>query len=223
MNTTFSIAQAFNHWYGSVIMVILMMMSVYLMSLIIVRYMFFRRISVDASKVLDETNKAVMSRDADKLGKLKGQRAGDPPVRVLISVGLTNSHLGEPELNQLFHVTRIRQRERLTKGLSVFGTFAAIAPFLGLLGTVLGIVDAFNSLATTGAAGPNVVSSGVAEALWATAAGLVVAIPAVVANNIFRRKANAALTEMEIVGQELILLFKMEKSGKRGSLSVREA
>ena len=86
-----------------------------------------------------------------------------------------------------------------------------------------GIVDAFNSLATTGAAGPNVVSSGVAEALWATAAGLVVAIPAVVANNIFRRKANAALTEMEIVGQELILLFKMEKSGKRGSLSVREA
>jgi biopolymer transport protein ExbB/TolQ len=215
--SSFSVAQAFNHWYGALIMAILAVMSIYLMSLIIVRYIFFRKISVDATKVLEETNKAVMANDTEKLSKLKGQRAGDPPVRVLISVGLSNSHLQGQELNQLFHITRVRQRDRLTKGLSVFGTFAAIAPFLGLLGTVLGIVDAFNSLATTGAAGPNVVATGVAEALWATAAGLVVAIPAVIANNIFRRKSNAALTEMEIVGQELILLFKMEKPGKRAA------
>jgi biopolymer transport protein ExbB len=216
---SFGILQAFHTWYGASVMLTLIAMSVYLLSVIIVRYQFFKRISVDAQKVLEETSKALTDNNTETLGKMKGQRASDPPVRILVAVGLSNASLAESDLKELFHVTRVRQRERLLKGVTVFGTFAAIAPFIGLLGTVLGIVQAFTSLATTGSSGANVVASGVAEALWATAMGLVVAIPAVLANNVFRRKAMRALTEMEIVGQELCILFKMGRN-KRG---VREA
>ena len=110
--------------------------------------------------------------------------------------------------NKSCGATRIRQRERLTRGLAHFGTFAAIAPFLGLLGTVLGIVESFNNLALSGAAGPNVVASGVASALWTTAIGLMVAIPSVVAFNIFNRKARSIVTELDVASRELVILLK---------------
>ena len=67
-------------------------------------------------------------------------------------------------------------------------------------------------LAASGAAGPNVVSAGVATALWATAAGLVVAIPSVVAYNVFRNKAKRIMTDMEVVSREILALFRVEQS-----------
>lgn len=211
---TFGIAQAFASWHSAVVMVSMVLMSIYLVALIILRFNFFRKIHVDSHKLMEEAHKAVSSSDSKVLLSLKGQRASDPPVRILISTALSNSDLNSAELSELFAVTRIRQGERLSKGLAVFGTLAAIAPFVGLLGTVIGIVESFNGLAQTGAAGPNVVASGVATALWATAAGLVVAIPSVVAYNVFRTKAKAIMTDMEVVSRELVALLKMEGAAK---------
>jgi len=116
-------------------------------------------------------------------------------------------------------VTRIRQRERLTRGLSVFGTISTIAPFLGLLGTVLGIVEAFNVLSENGSAGPNVLAAGIGAALWTTAAGLIVAIPSVVAYNIFKGKAKDILTDMEVVSRELAIMLKGEHGTRLKSLA----
>ena len=66
-------------------------------------------------------------------------------------------------------------------------------------------------VATSGSSGPNVVASGVAEALWATAAGLVVAIPSVVSYNVFKNKAKNIMTDLEIASRELVLMFKSDK------------
>jgi biopolymer transport protein ExbB/TolQ len=71
------------------------------------------------------------------------------------------------------------------------------APLIGLLGTVWGIMRAFHDLAATGSAGPSVVAAGIAEALFTTAAGLVVAVPAVMLYNHFTRRTNVLLTEAE--------------------------
>ena len=212
--SAFGIGQAFTSWYGIIIMGFLGALSVYLAALIVVRYRFFKSIQVDAQKILEQTHKAIVDSDLSTLTTLRGQRASDPPVRILVSMGLSNPNLAPQELSELFQVTRIRQRERLTKGLNIFGTIATISPFIGLLGTVLGIVQSFNSLAQTGAAGPNVVASGVAAALWTTAAGLVVAIPAVVAYNVFKGKAKDTMTDLEVASRELIVLFKMERVPK---------
>jgi len=211
---TFGIAQAFTSWHSIIVMTVLICMSIYLFALILVRAAFFSKMEVDSEKIMGRAQDAISKKDVKTLAELKGQRPADPPIRVLISVGLSNTHLDQSELIDLLGVTRIRQRERLTKGLSIFGTFATIAPFLGLLGTVIGIVESFNSLAQTGSAGPNVVAAGVATALWATAAGLVVAIPSVVAYNVFKNKAKAIMVDLEVVSRELQLLFKVENIGR---------
>ena len=217
----FGIEQSISSWYGMLIMVGMACMSIYLVALIIRRAMFFRKMNVDSKSILNDAQKAITTNDARILSDLGTQRATDPPVKILLGSALANQHLSEPELAELFGIVRVRQKERLTKGLSSFGTMATIAPFIGLLGTVMGIIESFHSLAESGAAGPNVVSSGVAAALWATAAGLCVAIPSVVAYNVFNHKAKQIMTELEVVGREILILLR--NKGRTKMKMVKEA
>ena len=100
-------------------------------------------------------------------------------------------------LEERMYVALSQQKLLLEKNLSVLGTVAAIAPLIGLLGTVWGIMRAFHDMALTGSAAPTVVAAGVAEALITTAAGLVVAVPALVLFNHFTRRMNVMLTVAE--------------------------
>ena len=74
----------------------------------------------------------------------------------------------------------IGEKQKLDRGLIVLGTLGNNAPFIGLFGTVIGIIKAFNDLANSPEGGPSVVMNGISEALVATAVGLLVAIPAVI-------------------------------------------
>ena len=89
------------------------------------------------------------------------------------------------------------QRLLFERNLSWLGTMGNTAPLIGLLGTVWGIMRAFHDMARTGSAGPSVVAAGVAEALFTTAAGLLVAVPAVMLFNHFVRRMTVMLTEAE--------------------------
>ena len=88
---------------------------------------------------------------------------------------------------------RIRVNLQLGKGLNFLGTLGANAPFIGLFGTVLGIIHAFKDLALTEGGGGPAVMAGIAEALVATAVGLLVAIPAVVMYNYFHGRLHVVL------------------------------
>jgi biopolymer transport protein ExbB len=90
-----------------------------------------------------------------------------------------------------------QQRLLLERNLSILGTMAAVAPLIGLLGTVWGIMRAFHDMSMAGSAAPSVVAAGVAEALITTAVGLVVAVPAVLLYNHFARRMNVMLTVAE--------------------------
>jgi biopolymer transport protein ExbB len=94
---------------------------------------------------------------------------------------------GEPRavLAETLARTSIEQQLRLSRYLAIIGTIGNIAPFIGLFGTVLGIIRAFRDVAEAGVAGAAVVASGISEALIATAAGLFVAIMAVIVFNLF--------------------------------------
>jgi biopolymer transport protein ExbB/TolQ len=92
----------------------------------------------------------------------------------------------------------------LDKGISLLGTIASVAPFVGLLGTVIGIIRAFRAVSTTSAGGASAVALGIAEALVGTAAGLVVAIPALLAYNYFVNRLRRLTQEWELAGGELI-------------------
>jgi biopolymer transport protein ExbB/TolQ len=214
MTSSFGIAKAFASWHAGGILLVMGVLSVYLVAIVILRAQFFRRIKADSQKMLEEAHEAFSSGDQKTVKRFTSHLVTDPPVKILIGTALNNLELTAGEMRELLTVTRIRQRERITGGLSVFGTLSTVAPFIGLLGTVMGIVESFEALAESGAAGPNVVAGGVAAALWATAAGLVVAIPAVVAYNVFKGKAKRIMTDLEVVSQELVLLLKSEHAQK---------
>jgi biopolymer transport protein TolQ len=95
---------------------------------------------------------------------------------------------------------------RLSAHLGIVGTIGNIAPFVGLFGTVLGIIRAFRDIGEVGAAGPAVVATGISEALVATAAGLFVAITAVIVYNAFVVWQGRILRRAEIVASELLNL-----------------
>ena len=101
------------------------------------------------------------------------------------------------------HIALSGQKLLLERNLNVLGTMAAVAPLVGLLGTVWGIMRAFSDMAQTGSAAPSVVAAGVAEALVTTAAGLIVAVPALMLYNHLARRMTVMLTVAENHGRAL--------------------
>lgn len=110
---------------------------------------------------------------------------------------LASSALAPTEADEKLDIALSEQRLLLERNLGFLGTMGSTAPLIGLLGTVWGIMRAFNDMANTGSAAPSVVAAGVAEALMTTAAGLVVAVPAVMLYNHFMRRMSVVLTETE--------------------------
>jgi biopolymer transport protein TolQ len=102
------------------------------------------------------------------------------------------------------------ERDRLSRWVPSLATIGSVSPLIGLLGTVLGVIDAFIGIAEKGSGNIGAVAPGVAEALIATAAALSVAIPAVFAYNIFASRLNKIEGELESVGSELIALMVRE-------------
>ncbi len=101
----------------------------------------------------------------------------------------------------------ISEKAVIEKELGLLATISSSAPFIGLLGTVTGIIDAFYSIAAQGASSIAVVAPGISAALVATAVGLFTAIPALIAYNIFREKVRALSNKMRGFGLDLLALF----------------
>jgi biopolymer transport protein TolQ len=102
------------------------------------------------------------------------------------------------------------ERDRLSKWVPSLATIGSVSPLIGLLGTVLGVIDAFVGIASKGSGNIGAVAPGVAEALIATAAALSVAIPAVFAYNIYASRLNKIEGQLESFGSELIALLVRE-------------
>ena len=114
----------------------------------------------------------------------------------------------QPErLQRLLRQAAQREIDRLQDYLPFLGTTASATPFIGLLGTVWGIMNAFRGIGAAGSASLAVVAPGIAEALITTAAGLGAAIPAVVAYNYYLSRSRRAIIEMEDFSEELLGLF----------------
>ena len=110
----------------------------------------------------------------------------------------------------------------MKRGLGLLATIGSTAPFIGLFGTVVGIINAFRGIAANGSGGMAAVSGGIAEALVATALGIFVAIPAVVAFNQFTGKLDQFQVEMNKASTDLVnFLFKSPKTAPRAVHAAR--
>ncbi len=121
-----------------------------------------------------------------------------------IFLSTMDTRRSEKSAERLTERNRARLVAYLKRNLWVLGTIGSASPFVGLLGTVLGIVRAFHSMAEKGAGGFNVVAAGISEALIATAAGLIVAIIALLTYNIFVTAANQTLGGIKLTLDELL-------------------
>lgn len=106
-----------------------------------------------------------------------------------------------------------QERARYERRLAFLGTLGNNAPFIGLFGTVLGIIRSFHDLAGNSLQGTQAVMSGIAEALVATGVGLLVALPAVAAYNIFTRQVERAASASEVIAHEILALLKAVPAG----------
>jgi biopolymer transport protein ExbB len=183
---------------GSVwVLWLLLLLSVLSISIIIERTIYFSKTRLDfgafsheLTKYLDEKNSQAIRGLCEKSEALECRVA----LKALESEKRGPDALQESTLGFL-----LSEKSHLDRGLVVLGTLGNNAPFIGLFGTVLGIIQAFNQLSVNPAGGPSVVMAGISEALIATAVGLVVAIPAVIAFNGFQRVIKKRLSNAEAV------------------------
>jgi biopolymer transport protein TolQ len=141
---------------------------------------------------------AVLFRDVHQ-ELLQSRRGADGATEGLVA------DLGEQErVSRVLRRATTSETHRLEKYLAFLATTGSAAPFIGLFGTVWGIMDAFHDIGKSGSASLAVVAPGISEALVATAIGLVAAIPAVIAYNHFLNKVNVLIGEMDNFCQEML-------------------
>lgn len=131
-------------------------------------------------------------------------QAKDTPHRRLVRAGLKHCEQTPEALGALLSEETKGLRWEAEHRLAALGTIANIAPFVGLFGTVVGVIHAFQSIALKASAGPSVVAGGIAEALISTAAGLFVAIPAVIAYNYFLKRVRKLTLELEHISTLIV-------------------
>lgn len=199
-----------------VVLVLLVVFSVVCWLVIGAKSLHLRRARRESERFLDAFDKAA---GFDALAQGLAAFRGSPLARIF-AIGydemrrMTGGVMARLDDAQSTHVMaatrRAAQREiaHLESWMSLLGTIGSTAPFIGLFGTVYGIMDAFLSIGNMGNANLPVVAPKIAEALIATAIGLVAAIPAVMAYNYFQRRIRVLRSEMETFEQDYLNIIK---------------
>jgi biopolymer transport protein ExbB len=186
--------------------------SILMIAVAIEKAWLFLYAQVDLDELMD------LIRDALERGKvddaLSACMATRGPVARVLKNGLLLHGSPRAEVEDTLERVKMAQLAFLERRLAILGTIGAVSPFIGLFGTVLGIQDAFHRIGVEGQTGLAVVGPGISEALIATAAGLAVAIIAVVANNIFQKWVDGFALEMDLAAAELMHL--MSRSSYHG-------
>lgn len=189
---------------GGILMVPIVLCSILALAIILERFWTLRPTRVAPPDVMAELWRWIKSKDLNSR-KLKALQASSPTGRVLAS-GLMNAKHGREVMKESIEQEASQVIHDLERFLNPLGTIATITPLLGLLGTVVGMIKVFTEIQSTGLGNAQALSGGISEALFTTAAGLSVAIPALIAHRYFIRRVDALVVGME---QEAIRLVEV--------------
>lgn len=192
---------------GGYTMVVLVIFSVASLAVIIGRLWRFKNFREELSDCYKELGEKV-AEDNGSGGDLKSARefceSDKSALADIFLSGYRKRSHGTGEILRAMELSARRSISSLERYVGVLGTIGSTAPFVGLFGTVLGIMRAFSDLARAEGAGPSVVADGIAEALVATAGGLLVAVPAVIAYNYFVRASARIAVDLESAANEFV-------------------
>ncbi|OGS36080.1 MAG: hypothetical protein A2506_05095 [Elusimicrobia bacterium RIFOXYD12_FULL_66_9] len=186
-------------------LVIMLFLSVLSITVALERWWFFRGAGGKSDDILSSVRKQLEGGKPEAAAAWCHKHPSS--VAQVVGYGLTHAGRSRKDLEELMLSKIKEERLKLEKFLPVLGTLGNISPFIGLFGTVIGIIRAFRDLAASGTGGPSVVARGIAEALVATAAGLLVAIPAAILYNYFMGRLKKVVVEMEVATARLIVML----------------
>jgi biopolymer transport protein ExbB len=195
------------------VMWILIILSLISVTIMIERAIYFFKKKPDVNEIIQKVKEKMANgkgfKDAiDYLNSIKG-------IAPLIAASaLNDADKGINAVEETAQSSRIREKMKLEKNLAFLGTVGNNAPFIGLFGTVIGVIQAFHDLSLNSAGGASTVMSGISEALVATAIGLLVALPAVVAYNTFSRKIKSIMGDSDALLHTILSEINSRNSKK---------
>lgn len=203
------------HYADTAVLYLLIILTVMAVYLILNRYQTLKYASLSSKKLRSQIEKALTEGRYEFIEEL-AQDNKSIEGRIC---GVALQHFkknGLVGIEEVFRAMTQMEKPRLEKSLGFLATVGSNAPYIGLFGTVLGIMKSFNDLAHATEAGQNTVMAGISAALVATAAGLLVAIPSVLAFNYFQKQVKAVLGSVDSV-QELFMIYAKFNGVTHGS------
>jgi len=197
------------------VMWVLVVLSLISIAIMIERVIYFFGQRPNVSLLIDDVRKLLRADDYEGVKRRLQSVKGVAPAVALNALAEVDRGVGA--VGEAAASAMIRERLRLERNLAYLGTVGNNAPFVGLFGTVIGIIQAFNELSLNTSGGASAVMSGISEALVATAMGLLVAIPAVAAFNTFQRRIKALLGDADALVHTLLSGLSNEEPHKQGS------
>jgi biopolymer transport protein TolQ len=185
------------------------LVSLISVSIMIERYFSLRKVSQSSVMIAQDFKKLIEGQDLDNLKTLSKETTSLESRALGYGLTFVQRH-GLEGLDELFNSFKTIERPGLEKNLNILGTIASNAPYVGLLGTVMGIMKAFNDLANNPGQGNEVVMAGIGHALVSTAIGLAVAIPAVIGFNFYQKKVGFVLSNID-AARDLCLAFSKSR------------
>jgi len=207
MSTVFKIAEA----AANGLLFALILMSVISVAIFIERYFALKKLSAQSAGMVEGFKSVIANQDLEQMEKLAENNSSLEGRALGYGLKYVKTH-GAAGLDELFNSFKMIEKPGLERYLNLLGTIASNAPYVGLLGTVMGIMKAFNDLANSPGQGNEVVMAGIAHALVATAVGLMVAIPAVMAFNFFQKKVGGVLNNID-AARDLCLVYIKSRKG----------
>lgn len=191
---------------GGFTMYVLLLCSVISIAVIINRLLdYWKKSRVSRDEFMDRIRKELKEHSVERA--VSACKAVDAPFANVVLAGLKLAGHNEKLISNAMEREVTVEVIKLERYTSVVGTIGNTAVYIGLFGTVLGIIRAFHDISSIGAGGINVVIGGVAEALITTATGLSVAVPAVIAYNYFVKRIDNFVNDMELCASEIVDLI----------------
>lgn len=192
---------------GGPILWVILLLAVPVLAILTERILYFRRIRTDEDKLLARVKGAVEKEHWDEVLAICDNV--EAPLGGLIRAAVENRNLKDEELREAVHDAAVKELPGIEHTIQAVNVIGNISPLLGLLGTVSGIINSFNVLGQFGAVSdPSVLAKGISEALLTTAAGIVIAVPSMVAYAWLAGKANGVIAKLEGQANELVRLVR---------------
>lgn len=203
---------------GGWLMLPILLCSVLALAIILERFWTLRPNRIAPKNLLSEVWGWIRSNQltAERMHEL---RTSTPLGRIL-AAGLSNSKYGRDIMKESIQEVASHVIHEMERYLNTLGTIALIAPLLGLLGTVIGMIKVFTAIMVQGTGNANVLAGGISEALITTAAGLSVAIPTLIFHRLFQRRIDELVVDMEQEAVKLVDVFHGDR-GKDDQVSKR--